>query len=132
MQALFKIKWIIILSLQVSLTNDIKTQTNFIWGKQFGTDKEESDLITVTDQSGNVYIAGNTNGVLADRNYGKSDAVITKLDSTGNIVWIKQFGTPEDDRIQDLKIDKAGNLYAAGFTQGVFNEKDFGREDLVV
>jgi hypothetical protein len=77
MKAAFKIKWMIILSIMVSFTNDIKAQTNFIWGKQFGTDKEEYGLITVTDHSGNVYIAGNTEGILADRHFGKSDAFIT-------------------------------------------------------
>ena len=132
MQALSKIKWIMILFLLAYFTNSVKAQTNFVWGKQFGTDKEESGLNTVTDQSGNVYIAGNTKGILSGQNYGKTDGFITKLDSTGNILWTKQFGTEKDDKIIDLKIDKTGNLYAAGTTKGVLNEKNFGREDIMV
>lgn len=132
MKPQFRIRWIVILSLIIFLHDSINAQTNFIWGKQFGTDKEESGLITATDQSGNVYIAGNTNGALANQNYGKSDAFITKLDSAGNIIWNKQLGTKEDDRIFDLKIDRTGNLYATGYTQGVLTEKSFGKEDIIV
>jgi hypothetical protein len=127
-----KIKWIIMLSLLVYLTNDINSQTNFIWGKQFGTDKVESGINTVTDQLGNVYISGSTNGNLSRQNYGKSDGFVVKLDSTGNIIWTKQFGTQGDDRILDLKIDKTGSLYATGSTNGVMNEKNFGHEDIFV
>jgi hypothetical protein len=113
-------------------TNSVKAQTNFVWGKQFGTDKEEGGLNTVTDQSGNVYIAGNTKGVLSGQNYGKTDGFVTKLDSAGNILWTKQFGTEQDDKILDLKIDKTGSLYATGSTKGDLNEKNLGREDIMV
>ena len=42
MKKLFKIKWVILLSSLVYLANGVNAQTNFIWGKQFGTDKGES------------------------------------------------------------------------------------------
>jgi hypothetical protein len=56
----------------------------------------------VADQWGNVYIPGNTSGVLSGQNFGKFDAFITKLDSMGNMVWTKQIGTETDDRIADI------------------------------
>jgi hypothetical protein len=60
------------------------------------------------------------------------DGFITKIDSTGNIIWTKQIGTPEDDMIFDFIIDKAGGLYATGATVGAFGENKFGREDIMV
>jgi hypothetical protein len=132
MKPQFMFRWIVIFCLLVFLQESLCAQTNFIWGKQFGSDKEESGLMTVTDQSGNVYIAGNTNGDLTGRNFGKSDGYITKIDSSGNIVWTKQFGTLEDDKINDVKIDNVGNLYATGFTKGVMAEASYGQEDLLV
>jgi hypothetical protein len=132
MKTLFKIKWIIVISLLVCSTRNIQAQTNFIWGKQFGSDKGEVAFNPVTDQNGNVYIAGNTSGTLSEKSFGKSDGFITKLDSIGNIIWTKQLGSTEDDGINWITIDKKGNLYVSGYTKGVFNDKNFGREDIIV
>jgi hypothetical protein len=57
MRKLFKTRWIFLLSLLVYLTNDIKAQTNFVWGKQFGTDKNEFDgTMPVVDKSLQGYV----------------------------------------------------------------------------
>jgi hypothetical protein len=132
MKALSKIKWIIILSMVVYFSNDVNSQTNFIYGKQFGSDNDEAAHNPVADHYGNVYIAGETQGVLSGRNFGKTDAFISKFGSTGNMIWTKQFGTSEDDKITDLAIDRSGHLYATGYTKGVLNEKNFGNEDIIV
>ncbi len=133
MKKLFKINWVIVLSLLVYLTNDIKAQTNFIWGKQFGTEMNEADALTpVVDPSGNVYLAGITFGDLSGRNFGKTDGFITKIDSIGNTIWSRQIGTELYDMFYDLYIDNAGNLYATGLTGGVINNKNFGKDDILV
>lgn len=129
---LIKIKWIIILSLLICLTNDIKSQTNFIYGKQFGSDQDGVAYNPVIDKYGNVYIAGETKGVLSDHNFGKTDGFVSKFDSIGNLIWTKQFGTIEDDKINWLAIDRNSNLYATGYTKGVLNDKNFGNEDIIV
>ena len=132
MEALTKIKWIIILSLLVSITSEVKSQTNFIYGLQFGSDKNGDAHNPVADQHGNVYIAGETQGVLSDHSFGKTDGFVSKFDSMGNLLWTKQFGTSEDDEIRWIAIDRTGNLYATGYTKGVINEKNFGKEDVMV
>jgi hypothetical protein len=132
MKKLFNPKWTIILSLLVSLSGNAGAQTDFIWGKQFGTDKYESGFNTLTDQSGNVYVVGYTTGDLSGKSFGKTDSFITKLDSTGNVIWTKQFGTPEDDWLLDLTIDNTGNLYVTGATTGVLEGKNFGKEDIMI
>lgn len=132
MNTTIKIKQIFILSLFITLMNYAEAQTNFIYGKQFGSDKDGVAYNPVTDQFGNVYITGDTKGSFAGKHVGKKDGFVTKFDSTGNIVWTKQFGTGEDDIINWLAIDRMGNLYVTGYTTGVLNKKNFGKEDLLV
>jgi hypothetical protein len=84
------------------------------------------------DNSGNLYIAGKTNGVIETKNFGKNDGFLTKLDSTGNTLWSRQFGTSEDEDILWCAIDKYGNVYITGSTTGDFSGKNAGKEDIIV
>lgn len=127
-----RISFLIILSLSFCFTNGIKAQTNLVWGKQFGTDREEAALNTMSDQYGNVYLAGYTNGDLSGHNHGGADGFVAKLDSSGKMIWTKQFGTSEDDQVLWSTLDKAGNVYLTGFTKGTLGEKSFGKEDIIV
>ncbi len=132
MKNVIGIKGIFILSLFVCFTNHVDSQTNFIYGKQFGSDEDGVAFNPVTDKNGNVYIAGNTKGALAGKSNGKTDGFVSKFDSTGNIIWTKQFGTNEDDNINWLTLDQTGHLYVTGCTNGVLGEKNFGKEDVII
>jgi hypothetical protein len=110
----------------------VKSQTSFIRGKQFGTDKEEYALNHVVDNNGNIYVSGKTTGVMDGKNLGKNDGFITKIDSTGIIVWSKQFGTNGDEDIQWSAIDNAGCVYITGSTTGILKDRNFGKEDIFV
>lgn len=107
-----------------------KSQTNFIWGKQFGTEKDEYTLNHVCDKSGNIYVAGKTTGSMDARSFDKTDGFLTKIDTLGNIVWSKQFGTTEDEDVQWSAIDNEGYVYITGSTTGVLFNKSFGKEDI--
>lgn len=52
---------------------------NVIWGKQWGTDKEEVGGGIIIDTQGSIYIAGRTNGNLFGTNAGESDVFVIKL-----------------------------------------------------
>jgi hypothetical protein len=132
MGAIIKVRWFIILFQFVSLTQFVMSQTNFVYGRQFGSGEEGSAVNPVTDTYGNVYMAGNTNGTIAGHSFGKTDGFISKFDSVGNAIWIKQFGTSEDDRISSITIDSKGNLYIIGNTKGSLNKKNFGNDDIMV
>jgi hypothetical protein len=132
MRNLTKIKGIIILFLFGCLTNNAVSQTNFIYGKQFGSDRDGVAYNPVTDQYGNVYIAGDTKGALAGEHYGKTDGFVAKSDSTGKTLWTKQIGTAEEDNISWVALDQAGHLYVTGYTGGVLGEKNSGKEDIMV
>jgi Ca2+-binding RTX toxin-like protein len=74
---------------------------------------------TATDPSGNIYIAGGTTGSLGGPNNGDSrDALVTKYDSQGNLLFTKQFGTSNFDSIFSIATDNQGSFYVTGTTEG--------------
>jgi len=122
----------ITLALFVFIASNVAAQSNFIYGKQFGSEKDAVAYNPVADKDGNVYIAGDTKCALAGQFFGNIDGFVSKYDSTGNAIWTKQFGTSEDDRINWLTLDQTGNIYVTGYTKGIVNEKNFGKEDIIV
>lgn len=73
---------------------------------------------TATDIFGNVYIAGGTTGSLGGANAGLRDALVTKYDSQGQLLWTKQFGSSSFDTVYGVATDKQGNFYLSGTTEG--------------
>ncbi|MEG4084305.1 SBBP repeat-containing protein, partial [Microcoleus sp. POL10_C6] len=63
-------------------------------------------------------------------NAGSEDIWATKYDSNGNQLWLKQFGSPEDDFRPNLALDSAGNLYLTGETNGSLGGPNAGSEDI--
>ena len=96
------------------------TNGNQIWVKDFGTTKEESVRAVSVDNAGNSYIVGNTNGSLGVPIDG-TDAFITKYDTNGNQVWLRQFGTLASDIAYGVTVDNSGNIYVTGATKGNLN-----------
>jgi hypothetical protein len=109
-----------------------QSQTSLIWGRQFGTDKEEYARNYVLDQRGNIYVSGYTFGNMDGENAGKKDGFITKLDSLGNIKWSRQFGSSGDEDIQWSATDNNSCVYITGATNGDLNGKNFGKEDIFI
>jgi hypothetical protein len=132
MKALKIKRAIIVILLSGFLSGHLMAQTNFVWGKQFGSDKNEYSLNHVIDNNGNIYIAGKTNGTMAGKNLGQNDGFITKIDSLGNLIWIKQFGTGGDEDIQWSAVDNTGCVYVTGSTTGILKNKNFGKEDIFI
>jgi hypothetical protein len=101
----------------------LKAQPVLSWAKQLGTDQEEYVMNHTTDGHGNIYVCGKTMGSLEGTNKGNFDCFIMKLDSNGNIVWKRQFGTQGDDNEQWCASDPMGNIYVTGSTTGIFEDK---------
>jgi hypothetical protein len=130
-KTLNKKAFIIFLTL-FTATNYATSQTNFVWGKIFGSEKDDYVLNLVNDVNGNLYIAGKTTGTIGTANIGKNDGFLTKIDSSGNILWSRQFGTPEEEDIQWCSIDKSANVYITGSTAGDLGAKNAGKEDIFI
>jgi len=109
---------------------------NQLWLKQFRTANSDSlsdsssDL--AVDSAGNLYLTGATNGALGGTNAGGQDIWATKYDSNGNQLWLKQFGTAESDSPSELALDRAGNLYLTGETNGALGGPNAGDRDIWV
>ncbi len=89
------------------------------WLKQFGTKENDHARKIIADQLGCVYLDGDTNSVFSgNTNKGKSDIFLAKLDASGNIIWIKQFGTSENDFCSGIGLNNNHELYISGDTQG--------------
>jgi Ca2+-binding RTX toxin-like protein len=68
------------------------------------------------DPSGNVYIAGGTNGSIGGPNAGRRDAFFAKYDNQGNLLFTQQLGTSGYEEIFGLGTDNQGNFYVSGLT----------------
>ncbi|HSA05905.1 MAG TPA: hypothetical protein P5556_01855 [Candidatus Gastranaerophilales bacterium] len=82
---------------------------NVMWKKQYGggnTDRGQS--ITVSE--GYLYVTGYE---MSDFDGGKSDIVVMKLDTNGNVVWKNQYGGLEDDKGYSIKVAE-GFIYVTG------------------
>ena len=107
-----------------------------------GTNSEEDVCNSVTsDDSGNIYCAGFTEGNLGEANAGDYDAFIMKLNSSGDLQWVKQLGgttttsggdSSRDDRCYSVALDDSGNVYCAGYTFGDLGEPNGGNEDAFI
>lgn len=75
-----------------------------------GNDYDEA-LSIVTDDSGNVYVGGSSEGVGTSRDY-----IIIKYDPNGTELWVARYNGPEDldDIAAEIALDNAGNVYITG------------------
>jgi hypothetical protein len=123
---------VIAIILMTLMTNTLTSQNSFFWGRQFGTDKDEYAMNYVTDNNGHIYVAGKTTGIADGKNYGKNDGFLIKIDSMGNIVWSRQFGTQGEEDVLWSAIDNTGCVYITGSTTGALSGKNSGLEDIFV
>ncbi len=93
------------------------SEGNQIWIRQFGTSRTDTGRSIATDESGNLFITGNTMGTFpGETSSGYEDVFVAKYDSEGNQIWVKQFGTSHDDWGFSIATDGNGNLFIAGRT----------------
>lgn len=97
---------------------------NIIWTVQFGSAGEDRGYGVAVDSTG-VYMTGRTDGTLPGQtNLGGLDAYVTKFDVNGNQLWIRQFGSPEDDRGWGIGTDSTG-IYVVGRADGALPGQTF-------
>src|SRR5687767_13898437 len=84
---------------------------NQAWIRQFGTSLPEQGVAAAIDGSGGVYATGYTLGSLGGPAAGGLDAWLTRFDSTGNQIWIRQLGTSAHDWLHAAAMDMSGGVY---------------------
>jgi FOG: WD40-like repeat len=91
------------------------------WKRQFGTSGDDIGSDVQTDEDGNVYVTGYTNGSLAGANLGDYDIWLVKYDDSGHRLWKQQFGTVESESSFGMKL-YSGHVFIAGGTNGSFGD----------
>lgn len=94
--------------------------------KQYGGFGKDEVTASVVDQEGNLFIGGtSTQGLtmgafsFQPTTYGNIDPFLAKLDSLGNVLWLKKVGSNDFSNhfwsaIRDMALDKNGNLWVLG------------------
>lgn len=85
-----------------------------LWARQPGTSGVDAAWSVATDADGSVYVAGQTEGVLAGPRKGDGDAFLIKYDGAGHRLWALQPGTSGYDLAYGVATDTHGNVYVAG------------------
>jgi Secretion system C-terminal sorting domain/Beta-propeller repeat len=105
-------------------------QPTFEWAKKFGNTNTgyENCFAVATDNSGNIYSTGYFSGIsdfdpgvgvtnLTSSLYG--DMFITKMDPSGNLVWVKQIAGNGTEIGYSIFIDNSGSIYTSGNFNGI-------------
>lgn len=109
----------------------VNSSGKFVWVKQMGGSNKEVGQSISLDANDNIYTTGNFKGT-ADFDPGdgtsnltskintdylnspSEDIFISKLDASGNFVWVKQIGGIYNDNGKSIKTDNSGNFYLIG------------------
>jgi len=101
-------------------------ELNFDWAIDQGGINYDIGRSIATDNNGNIYATGQfsgnsdfdpTIGVVSVISVGAEDIFVEKLDSNGNLIWVRQFGSPLGDRGLNITIDLDKNVYVTGYFQ---------------
>ena len=103
----------------------LNTNGDFMWAKSFGGTKNRDIGESITgDPFGNVYITGRFqdtvdfnpgSGIDNFNSNGGEDIFLLKLDSNGNYLWNKTFGSTSSDWGQSVIVGAENNIYLTGF-----------------
>ncbi len=109
------------------------TNGQLIWAKTAGSSKNDDIGYGVAlDNLGHLYVGGAFDSTAKFGNYSATtsdtqDVFITKMDTAGNFLWVKEFGGPGNDYCKNLKVDAEGNCIASGL---MANTVTFGSTQL--
>ncbi|OYU94282.1 MAG: hypothetical protein CFE21_16995 [Bacteroidetes bacterium B1(2017)] len=117
---------------------------DLIWLRTAGGTGDEASSSVVLDAAGNPIIAGSfqgtsTFGTTSVTSAGSDDGFIAKYDASGAFVWVKTFGSTDQDVVNAMVLDAAGNILVGGFHSGLTSFagttttlNNSGKSDLIV
>lgn len=90
---------------------------NMIWKKRYGGDKDEKNIhLQITDDNEFIISLTTTSTYFEEiKNNGEEDAVIMKLDSSGNILWKSSIAGSLYDAVLKMKILEDDSFIAIGY-----------------
>ncbi len=103
------------------------TAGNFQWVHQYGGEGDQDVLDLTIDESNNLIIGGMfqnsvdfdpSNSSDTRQSLGVKDGFVSKLDSDGELQWVKQFTGDSIAYVRAVTTDNIGNVYVAGLFLG--------------
>ncbi|HET6991188.1 MAG TPA: SBBP repeat-containing protein, partial [Bacteroidia bacterium] len=115
----FRNTFILICAMTISVITQLHAQAVTLrWANQAGASSYDNGTSVATDASGNVYTTGVFAGTVDfDPGPGIStltsdgslyDIFISKSDSAGNLIWVKQMGGPSFEASTAISLDASG------------------------
>ncbi|MEZ4234507.1 MAG: hypothetical protein R3B89_35375 [Polyangiaceae bacterium] len=90
-----------------------------IWTRQFGSDQWDKPHALEVDETGAVYVAGETHGSLTSEP-SASDGFVARLESNGTVTWIRQLSPSDPEGLAEIDgiAVGAGAAFVVGRVRG--------------
>lgn len=119
----------LVVAFVVSACSQHSNLTSPVLEPQFGTSGDDNAQALAKHSTG-VYVVGNTSGNLHAAKKGLSDAYIRKYNTSGKLLWGRQFGTSANEYVVQVATDANNNAYVLGTTGGSLAQPLKGPSDL--
>jgi hypothetical protein len=92
----------------------------YLWATRFGGSGRDFVADAAAAADGSFVVAGNFTSISLNiggttlSNSGETDAFIAKYSADKTIAWVKKIGTADLDEVNNLIVDKDGNIYLSG------------------
>lgn len=96
---------------------------NRLWTRQHGTENYETSAGIAVSPAGNVFVAGDSDGIM-DTGTGSPgagvslDLFVARFLPDGSLGWVRQRGSESSELVFGIAVDNAGDSYMAGLTDG--------------
>jgi len=109
-----------------ALVMKVNSNGDILWKKNYGDSGGEiaNDIVLTPDKTSYVLT-----GVYSNPSTGKMDVLLIKIDTSGNIIWNKKIGGPEDDLGSSIDATTDGGFIVSGYTASYGNG---GRDAMLI
>jgi hypothetical protein len=108
------------------------TDGELLWTKVLGAGGRDTGTDIITDSQGNVYVTGFSSAAFDSPKAGNIDLFISKLDTTGAILWTQRMDNTSDNVSNGIALDPRGDLYITGWVNGALDTSAHGSNDIFV
>jgi uncharacterized delta-60 repeat protein len=105
---------------------------NRAWTQQIGTGVDDFTSGVATDAAGNIYLSGSTYGRMDGPGFGNGDAFLSRLNSSGEVVWTRQIGTGSYDYSTGIAAAPTGHVVMSGTTFGSLARPNSSNSDAIL
>jgi hypothetical protein len=119
----------------------LNAQGDFVWARSFGSINYEDAVGIGNDAAGNVYVTGyfqetinfdTTNPGFELNAVGGLDGYVLKLNTNGELIWVKRIGGNGFDISSDLIVSDAGEVFVSGSFQETVDFNPDGTEEFLL